>query len=529
MFGGLFNDEWERRLKLFAFLVCRKTNRYHQQGVVQTIGGWAWRAIFAKKTRMLQLFKGGKYQGAKAIIWDGKKESDLLPHEQKKIKESTGKNLHFFYRDHHAFWVIYLDAAKNNLAQTKEKYRRCASQFYGSVSNEGCVEVLIESDLNKEFLMAFCEGILLSSYQFKIYKSDKKADKKIQFLIHSKSIDAKDLQQLTAVQQAVFFARDLVNEPANILNAVELANRIKKQGQKAGLKVEVFNKKKIEALKMAGLLAVNLGSVDPPTFTVMEYKPSKPINKAPIVFVGKGVVYDTGGMNIKVGAGMETMKCDMGGAATTAAILIAAAAMKLPVHLIGLIPSTDNRPSGNAYVAGDIISMNNGKTIEVLNTDAEGRMILADALLYAKKYNPELVVDFATLTGAAANAIGKYGIVAMQKTDEKEWAHWKNAGEESWERLVEFPLWEEYGELIVSKVGDIKNIGGPVGGAITAGKFLEHFTDYPWIHFDIAGPAFLDSAFYYQPAGGTGVGIRLALAYLNERCKEKSSPKKTNK
>lgn len=470
---------------------------------------------------MLQLFKGGKYKGARALFLNEENQKKLSPYERKKTTEQKDKKIHFFLRDEQAFWIINIDFKKNKGAALKEQLRRAGSQLLASLQAEGSTEILLETGLEKELLLSFCEGLLLSSYRFDQYKSKKKEEEKIRVLVGDSDITAKDLHELEIISNAVFFARDLVNEPSNVLNAAELSNRIKKQGAKSGVKVEVFNKKKIESLKMAGLLAVNLGSVDPPTFTVMEYKPARSINKNPIVFVGKGVVYDTGGMNIKVGAGMETMKCDMGGAATTAGIMMAAAELKLPFHLIGLIPATDNRPSGNAYVAGDIIKMNNGKTIEVLNTDAEGRMILADALIYAQKYKPELVVDYATLTGAAANAIGKYGIVAMQKTEEQDWHLWKKAGEESWERLVEFPLWDEYGDLIVSKTADIKNIGGPVGGAITAGKFLEHFTDYPWIHFDIAGPAFLDAAFHYQPAGGTGTGIRLALNYLMQRMHQK--------
>lgn len=478
---------------------------------------------------MIKLHPSNKFQGPKVVLWDGENNQFLKSDELKKIKEASDKKTHLFFRDNQPFWIINLGDKKKSIHELNEKSRRSGAQYWHSVSVEGHSEIFIESHIPKNQLIAFCEGLLLASYQFNLYKSEKKERQKPEFLISPENIERKELQQLSIIQEAVFFARDLVNEPANVLNAVELAGRVKKQATKSGVKVDIFNKKKIETLKMAGLLAVNKGSIDPPTFTVLEYKPVKVINSSPIVFIGKGVVYDTGGLNIKVGNGMETMKCDMGGAATTAAILIAAAELKLPVHLIGLIPSTDNRPSGNAYAAGDIIRMNNGKTIEVLNTDAEGRMILADALLYAKKYNPELVVDFATLTGAAANAIGKYGIVAMQKNEAKDWELWKNAGEESWERLVEFPLWDEYGELIVSKVGDIKNIGGPVGGAITAGKFLEHFTDYPWIHFDIAGPAFLDSTYHYQPAGGTGVGVRLALSYLIKRCQWASKIKKHSK
>lgn len=264
---------------------------------------------------------------------------------------------------------------------------------------------------------------------------------------------------------------------------------------------------------MGGLLAVNKGSKTPPTFTIMEYKPAKAVNKKPLVFVGKGVVYDTGGLSLKPTASMDTMKCDMAGAAAVAGGILAIARMKLPVHVVALIPATDNRPGEIAYTPGDVIHMYDGKTVEVLNTDAEGRMILADALAYAKKYNPELVLDFATLTGAAAAAIGAYGIVCMGTANEDTKSALKNAGTEVHERLVEFPFWDDYANLIKSDIADMKNIGGPVAGAITAGKFLEKFTDYPWMHFDIAGPAFISSPEAYKPKGGTGVGVRLLVAY----------------
>jgi leucyl aminopeptidase len=169
----------------------------------------------------------------------------------------------------------------------------------------------------------------------------------------------------------------------------------------------------------------------------------------------------------------------------------------------------------NAYVPGDILTMHSGATVEMLNADAEGRLILADALSYGKKYNPELAIDLATLTGAAAAAIGKYGIVAMGTAGKKEFDALKNSGEHVNERLVEFPMWEEYGDLLKTEIADMKNIGGPYAGAITAGKFLEKYTSYPWIHLDIAGPAFLDSAYDYKPKGGTGVGVRLLFDFLS--------------
>jgi leucyl aminopeptidase len=270
---------------------------------------------------------------------------------------------------------------------------------------------------------------------------------------------------------------------------------------------------------MGGLLAVNKGSIDPPTFTIMEWSSKNASNKKPIVLVGKGIVYDTGGLSLKPTANsMDIMKCDMGGSAAVVGAMYAIAKAKLDVHVIALIPATDNRPSGNAYAPGDVITMFDGTTVEVLNTDAEGRLILADALSYAKKYDPELVIDLATLTGAAARAIGKQGIVAMGN-DKKTMESLKESGDEVHERIAEFPFWPEYSSDLKSTIADLKNLGGPEGGAITAGKFLEHFTDYPYTHLDIAGPAFSMSAFNYRGVGGTGVGVRILFDFLKNKTK----------
>ncbi len=214
---------------------------------------------------------------------------------------------------------------------------------------------------------------------------------------------------------------------------------------------------------------------------------------------------------------MDNMKMDMAGGATVASAIYAIAKAELPVYVIGLIPATDNRTNGNAYVSGDVVTMYDGTRVEVLNTDAEGRMILADALSYAKKFDPEMVIDLATLTGGAARAIGKYGIVGMNSKADREFSLLRKSGEEMYERIVEFPFWKEYGEEIKSEVGDIKNLGGPEGGAITAGKFLEHFTDYPYVHLDIAGPAFVEKAYKYFPAGGTGMGVRLLFNFIKNK------------
>jgi len=246
----------------------------------------------------------------------------------------------------------------------------------------------------------------------------------------------------------------------------------------------------------------------------MEWKPADAVNKKPVVFVGKGIVFDSGGMNLKPGDSMLNMKDDMSGAAAAALAVYAIAKAKLPVYVVGLMPATDNRPGTEAMVPGDILKMHNGMTVEVLNTDAEGRLILADALSYARKYKPELVIDMATLTGAAVRAIGKFACAGMQCKAAEEFLELAECGFRTNERIVELPMWDEYGELIKSELADLKNIGPGDAGTITAGKFLEKFTDYPYIHLDIAGPAFLDKADSYRGIGGTGFGVRLLFEYM---------------
>ncbi len=370
--------------------------------------------------------------------------------------------------------------------------------------------------------LALVEGMALGSYQFIKYKGDK--NKKENTLtsvgILSKSIKEEAIDRMNIVTDSVLRCRNLVNEPVLELSALALSKEFQKMGEEAGIKVEVLSKNKIEALKMGGLLAVNKGSTDPPTFTIMEWKPAKAVNKKPVILVGKGVVFDTGGLNLKTGNFMDGMKCDMAGAATMATTILAIARLNLPIHVIGLMPATDNRMDANSISPGDVIRMHDNTTVEILNTDAEGRLILGDALSYAKKYKPELVFTAATLTGAASRAIGKYGIVAMEKGAEKEMEELKDCGNAVFERIAEFPFWDEYDELIKSDIADIKNVGGTDAGMITAGKFLAHFTDYPFIHLDIAGPAYLDKKDNYRTAGGTGYGVRLLVEFLERRAKK---------
>jgi leucyl aminopeptidase len=416
------------------------------------------------------------------------------------------------------FVVIADDKAEAYIRN--EKLRKAGNEIGGRLNEAKKTAVSITAETNKSSdQLALAEGMALGNYQFLLYRSKAAKEKHTLADIRiSGKANEKDIQELNHVVQAVIIARDLVNEPPNVLNAEELSARFKKMGKDAGFSVEVFNKAKIVSLKMGGLLSVNRGSVDPPTFSILEYKPRTAKNKKPIVLVGKGVTYDTGGLSLKPTANsMDMMKCDMAGAAAVGATLYAIAKAKLNVHVIGLVPATDNRPGFNAFAPGDVITMYDGSTVEMLNSDAEGRMILADALHWAKKYKPELVIDLATLTGAAANAIGPQGIVSMGTADPKTTTKLKTSGQEVYERLAEFPFWDEYDDLLKSDVADMKNIGGPQAGAITAGRFLKRFTDYPYIHLDIAGPAFLTARYNYQTKGGTGVGVRLLFDFLKNK------------
>jgi len=421
------------------------------------------------------------------------------------------------YKNH--IYIVYGEALGTK-AKRFENYRK-----YGYTTqkllNDSKIErvVVYPVGISDEEAIAFTEGLLLANYQFlKYYKNAGEKEHSLkQVDVYAESISEGQVEELSNVVDAVFEARDLVNEPLSYLTAEQFATEIKRLSADSGSKIEVFSKKKIEALKMGGLLAVNKGSLDPPTFSIIEWKPGNKVNNKPYIFVGKGVVYDTGGLSLKPSNFMDTMKCDMAGGAAVASAVYAIAKNKLPVHVIAMVPATDNRPDGNAYVPGDVIKMYDGTTVEVLNTDAEGRMILADALSYAKQYDPELVIDVATLTGAAVRAIGSIAMAGMHSGAEYELELLKKSGDCVNERIVEFPMWDEYSDMLKSKIADLKNIGGAEAGMITAGKFLEHFTDYPYIHLDIAGPAFLEKEDNYRGVGGTGYAVRLLYDFIKTK------------
>jgi len=405
-------------------------------------------------------------------------------------------------------------------ADAKEAMRKIGVEIQAAVNktNLESLHIINQSALEKA-AWYLAEGASLSNYQFLKYFKEKENKKNTlsKIFVTDASIDEAEWLELQGIIQGTELARTLINEPVSYLTATEFSNEMVKAGKEAGFQTQVLNKKQIEALKMGGLLGVNKGSIDPPTFTIMEYKPKNAKNKKPIVLVGKGVVFDTGGLSLKPTPGsMDEMKCDMAGGAAVIGAIYAIAANKLPVHVVALVPATDNRPGGNAVCPQDVLTISDGTTVEVLNTDAEGRLILADALVYAKKYKPELVIDLATLTGAAVRSIGTYASAVMATADQKVVNNLMDSGFEVWERLIQFPMWKEYGEEMKSDVADLKNLGGAFAGQISAAKFLEHFTDYPWIHIDIAGPAYQNKVDAYRTKGGVGVGVRLLYDFIKK-------------
>jgi leucyl aminopeptidase len=435
-----------------------------------------------------------------------------IDYARKKLSDGTDSIVH---RDRHIIYIKKIKEEKKAYLQNEDA-RVSGSKFFELLKEEKPASFQIMDLTDECYTLPFLEGVLLSSYSFSKYKKKKDDYIPDEVLICGDRVSNKETAELISVIEAVFEARDLVNEPLSFLTASRLSEELERMGGIAGFNVEVLNKKKIEALRMGGLLAVNRGSVDPPSFNILEWKPENAVNDKPVILCGKGIVFDTGGLSLKPTLkSMDYMKSDMAGAAVVAATIYASAKNKMPLHLVGLIPATDNRPDGNAYVPGDVITLFDGSTVEIKNTDAEGRLILADALSYAKKYDPLLVVDVATLTGAATIISGTHASIAMGNSA-ADIQKLEQTGNEVYERIIELPLWEEFAKPLKSAIADLNNLGSREAQTSVAGKFLEHFTDYPWIHLDIAGVAFFEEKDSYRPLGGTGIGTRLLYNFLKK-------------
>ncbi|RZK23698.1 MAG: leucyl aminopeptidase [Hymenobacter sp.] len=422
----------------------------------------------------------------------------------------------------HQHYFVVLEEKRTTDLQL-EALRKAGHQLQAALKKEKTTGVFIHNlSENAEAAPALAEGLFLAAYQFEGYKTDEQSRAAAPLTTITLVGDGATAAQATALQhvlEGVGFARDLVNAPLNKLNAQQFAERLAEAGDAAGYHTEILDLAKIESLRMGGLLAVNLGSPEPPTFSILEWKPENAQNAQPYVLVGKGVVYDTGGLSLKPTPGsMDMMKCDMAGGAAVGGVLYALAKNNVPLHVIGLVPATDNRPGGLAYVPGDVLTMFSGLTVEVKNTDAEGRLLLADALSFAKKYQPELVIDLATLTGAAVRAIGTEAAAVLGTAAPATTAQLLAAAHRTHERLVEFPLWDDYGDHMKSDIADLSNLGKGEAGHISAAKFLERFIEgTPWLHLDIAGPAYLTAPDSYRGKGGTGTGVRLLYEFLTQQ------------
>ena len=376
-----------------------------------------------------------------------------------------------------------------------------------------------------EVAYAVVEGIMLGLYKFdKFFKQEEPKVPLENIVIvedgnslHGSSVaEIKDaISEAQTVCDATIFAREMENEPSNNKYPEILANWAEKVGRESGVSVTVFGPEELEEHKMVGIINVNKGSVKEGRFVILEYRGAGKDDK-PIVLVGKGITFDTGGISLKPGPGMGDMKSDMSGAAAVIATVKAVADLKLPVNLVGLVSSAENMPSGTAMRPGDIITYANGLSVEVDNTDAEGRLVLADGLIWADRYKPKSVIDLATLTGACVVALG-HVTTGMMGNDSEMMAALRKAGDATYERVCELPIYDEYDELIKSDVADIKNVGGRWAGSITAAMFLKRFTTYPWVHLDIAGTARSEAATDYIPKGGTGVAVRLLTQMLKQQ------------
>ncbi|MBQ2511383.1 MAG: peptidase M17 [Bacteroidales bacterium] len=474
-------------------------------------------------TYRIEDIEARKYEGSLILIYGDEVAERQLPLSRAEIavvkrrREKDSNFIERFDRLPYHLYVVSFDSEKPT-SVSQEKLRRAAAKLLPMLEADDVTTVAVTgAGTLAEEVVAMLEGLTLADYRFDRYRTKERWHLQ-GVVVDAMFLKTEELEGLTRLWNRIFWCREWVNLPVQDLTAPQFADELEAVAKDLkDVTCRVMDKRQIESMRMGGLLAVNRGSVDEPRFVVLEYKPRKAAKKAPICLVGKGVMYDTGGLNIKPGDYMQEMKSDMAGAATMASVLFAAADNALPVHLVALLPLTDSRPGFNAYASDDILTMYDGTTVEVRNTDAEGRLLLADAIAYAaKNYAPQVIIDAATLTGAAVRAISTFGIAVMQQRAEDTLAMLKAVGNEVYERLVEFPMWEEYDEYLKSDMADMVNSSNtPQAGTITAGKFLAHFAgDTPFVHLDIAGVAYFSKAQHCWAAGATGYGVRLLYGYM---------------
>jgi leucyl aminopeptidase len=416
-----------------------------------------------------------------------------------------------------------------------EAARTCAGKAAQKAKELGVKEfsILQFSNLDEGLIEAMTEGAALALYSFEKYKTPDSSEpptrvEEVTILIGSDSQKFQSVaERASIVVDSVNFCRDTANLPPNDCSPAQLASIAASVAQEFGMKSRVIDRYELENMGMEGIVAVGKGSSNPPKLIILEYNGAGASDQKPYLLVGKAVTFDTGGISIKPSEKMDEMKFDKSGGCTVLAIMRAVSAVKAAVNVVGIIPAVENMPSASSYRPGDIIKMYNGKTVEVINTDAEGRMILADALAYGISiYSPRAVIDLATLTGAAIIALGA-NVAAMISTNKQLADRLRKHSEKTGERLWELPLYDEFHEQIKSTHADVRNVGGRPGGAITAAAFLSNFVSgVPWAHIDIAGTAWTQDGTFersYNPKGATGFGVRTIVRLLTEDEKPQQS------
>lgn len=461
--------------------------------------------------------------------------------EKREFKAEAGKTLLVSALGKIPAEKVFLLGLGKKEELTPLKLRQLFAKLYKKIKEDGIISLAferfhLEQGGTLTQIQAAVEGFLLGGYEFKKYKTQENKEKKekeenkereVTILVKSASELVSVRESVTRAEvysQATIFARDLVNEPSSVTTPTYLADLAEKLAKKEKFSCKIFGKEELEKMGMGALLGVARGSDEPVKFIRIEYPTSLPLRKSSaglrgtsrrVVLIGKGITFDTGGLSLKTHEGMETMKMDMAGAAAILGIFSVLEKLRPELHVIGLIPCTENMPSGKAIKPGDIVKTYNGKTVEVVDTDAEGRLILADALAYGMTLKPDLMIDLATLTGACIVALGEE-IAGLFTQDERLKTNLLASSSEVGEKFWPMPLEKNYQELLKSEIADLKNVAGKkYGGAITAALFLQEFVNKtPWAHLDIAGPAWEEKGTELVPRGGSGFGVRTILNFL---------------
>ena len=469
---------------------------------------------FEKQNENLKLYDNNIinvlfYSEKSLLLSDGLSNHKSLAKFLKKMVENNSDNNCIVRSEKGNFLLIKRKKDGNEL--THKYLEDLGGTIFNKTKSIGFSEVRIFEN-NKDFNKQIALGILLGSYKFKNYKKNKSKEliniKFVSFICDEPKKNSQVVQEIKNIANGVFTARDLVWQPPNILFPSSFANECKKLNE-IGVKVIIYNEKQLKKLGMEALLAVGRGSRKESNVVVLEWLGGKK-GSSPMAFIGKGVCFDSGGLSLKPPKSMEDMKWDMGGAATVTGLIEAAALSKLKHNIIGVLGLVENMPDGDAQRPGDVVKSLSGQTIEVLNTDAEGRLVLADILSWTeKKYKPKFMIDLATLTGAMIVALGniRAGLFSNNKNISKAIF---DAGEISGEKVWEMPMDDDYDQLIKTEIADMKNIGGPGAGSITAACFLKrHVEETPWAHLDIAGVTWKNKSTPSIPYGGVGWGVKM--------------------